>query len=58
MQASTEVDFLQRKIDDIHAQKEKLTQEYSQLQKMLEASDAELSKVTVVCLHPAICHLL
>ncbi len=47
--ATNEIDFLDKKIAGINEKRDKLTQEFSQLQRVLDHTEAELSKVMMVC---------
>lgn len=44
-QSNNEIEFLNTKIGGINERRDKLTQEYSQLQRVLEHTETELAKV-------------
>jgi prefoldin subunit 5 len=49
LQSNNEIEFLDKKIAAINERREKLTQEFSQLQRVLEHTEADLAKVMGVC---------
>lgn len=48
MQSNNEVEYLNTKIAGINERRDKLTQDYSQLQRVLEHTEVELAKVMSV----------